>query len=364
MFESIKEFINSGKHADLRDSRGDHYALPTLWLLGKTGAGKSSLIQSLTGLSEVEVGNGFAPCTMSAYAYGFPQENPVLRFLDTRGLGEANYDPSDDIGECQNKGHALLVVAKIEEPEQSALITALKQIRRKKNIEHVLVIHTAVNAVDEEDRQRMQAHNQAQFDQAWGKAIPAVAVDFDCRTDQYHHRDTLIDALTALLPIVGLTIQQNQYASLEEQNFAALEHEVLWYAGTASASDLMPVVGLVSVPAIQAKMLHSLANQYGVEWNTRTFSELVGTLGTSVGVQYGTRLGVTQLAKLIPGYGQTAGAVTAAAVSFGATYGLGRAASYYFHHKGTQQVVCPDAMRRLYKEAFTKGKRAASDDKQ
>ena len=36
------------------------------------------------------------------------------------------------------------------------------------------------------------------------------------------------------------------------RNFNQLKNEVLWYAGSASASDLIPAVGLVSVPAIQA----------------------------------------------------------------------------------------------------------------
>ena len=34
---------------------------PVFWLLGKTQAGKSSLIRALTG--NAEVGNGFQPCT-------------------------------------------------------------------------------------------------------------------------------------------------------------------------------------------------------------------------------------------------------------------------------------------------------------
>lgn len=47
----------------------------------------------------MEVGNGFAPCTMTAMSYAFPQDTPVMRFLDTRGLGEADYDPDEDLKE-------------------------------------------------------------------------------------------------------------------------------------------------------------------------------------------------------------------------------------------------------------------------
>ena len=66
--------------------------LPTLWLLGKTGAGKSSLVQSITGNSEAEIGKGFRPCTQTARQFVFPESKPVLQFLDTRGLSESGYD--------------------------------------------------------------------------------------------------------------------------------------------------------------------------------------------------------------------------------------------------------------------------------
>ncbi|EGU60288.1 hypothetical protein VINI7043_06665 [Vibrio nigripulchritudo ATCC 27043] len=363
MFDAIKDFINPGKNPDLssaHDYQNSH--LPTLWLLGKTGAGKSSFIQALTGLSEVEVGNGFAPCTMTSSAYDFPQDTPVLRFLDTRGLGEANYDPSEDIRICADQGHALIIVAKVDEPEQSSVINALKQIRKQSEIKHLLVVHTAINSVSEADRKRMVEHNQQQFESAWGKPVKSVDVDFDCESQDFYHREELIEMLSEMLPIVGLMVEEKEYANLEEQNFDKLENEVLWYSGSASASDLVPAVGLVSVPAIQAKMLHSLANQYGVEWSKRTFSELIGTLGTSFGIQYGVKLGARQLVKLIPGYGQTVGAVAAAAVSFGTTYGLGRAACYYFYHKSKGESVSSEAMQQLYKDAFKKGKKVAGDD--
>jgi len=58
-------------------------AVPVIWLLGKTGAGKTSLVRALTG--EGEVGNGFAPGTRGAATHDFPATAPAVRFLDTRG---------------------------------------------------------------------------------------------------------------------------------------------------------------------------------------------------------------------------------------------------------------------------------------
>jgi len=40
--------------------------IPLLWLFGKTGSGKSSIIRMLTGATEAEIGNGFRPQTKSS----------------------------------------------------------------------------------------------------------------------------------------------------------------------------------------------------------------------------------------------------------------------------------------------------------
>ncbi|HEY1068466.1 MAG TPA: GTPase domain-containing protein, partial [Pirellulales bacterium] len=71
---------------------------PVFWLLGKTQSGKSSIIRALTGSTRAEIGNGFRPCTRTAQQYPFPDEaDPLIRFLDTRGLGEVDYDPTEDL---------------------------------------------------------------------------------------------------------------------------------------------------------------------------------------------------------------------------------------------------------------------------
>ncbi|MFA0230904.1 YcjF family protein, partial [Vibrio sp. 10N.261.45.A7] len=309
--------------------------------------------------SSVEVGNGFAPCTMTAMSYEFPQDKPVMRFLDTRGLSEANYDAKEDLEEIGLAGNALVVVMKADEPEQSAVLAALKQIKKQKKIKHLLLVHTAVLSSSEADRARQIQFNTNQVEKVWGKGLESVAVDFETEDGSVYNYGILLEKLTSILPVIGMMVQDKEHSTQEEANFDQVENEVLWYAGSAAASDLIPGVGLVSVPAIQAKMLHSLANQYGVEWNKRVFSELIGTLGSSFALQYGMKLGTRQLIKLIPVYGQTVGAVAVAAMSFGTSYGLGRVACFYFYHKNKGEEVSEQEMQKIYKESLKKGKAAS-----
>ena len=64
--------------------------------------------------------------------------------------------------------------------------------------------------------------------------------------------------------------------------------------------------------------------------------------------------GVRQLVKLIPIYGQTAGAAAAAAASFAATYAMGKAAAYFLmqrrHGKRAEEVA--SVYRQALQQAF------------
>ncbi|MFT6304559.1 MAG: putative GTPase, partial [Pseudomonadales bacterium] len=104
----LQELVTPASSPALEELLRQHQnAYPVLWLLGKAGAGKSSIVQRLTGDSRAAIGNGFAPCTKTAMYYDHPADAPVMRFLDTRGLGETNYDPADDLAEASSGSHAL-----------------------------------------------------------------------------------------------------------------------------------------------------------------------------------------------------------------------------------------------------------------
>ena len=338
--------------------------LPTLWLLGKTGAGKSSMIRALTGLDHVEVGNGFKPCTMTSSQYMYPTEMPVLAFMDTRGLAEADYDARDDIANCQTSSHALIIVMKAEDPEQSQVLKALKQIKRSGKIEEVLVVHSGIYQVpDELERQRCIRHNQAQVEDVWDEEVESVAVDFNGPEGEPVGLQALKDKLGARLPIIAELFDDKGHADVEERNFRKLKREIMWYAGAAGAADALPAVGLVAVPTLQLKMLHSLANQYGLEYTRRLVTEFAAAMGTGFGLQYASRMGLRQLAKFIPVVGQTVGGASAAVASYGFTYALGRVACMYFYRLKRGEPVTTEDLQRQFKQAFEHILPVAHDEK-
>ncbi len=359
----IYRTLNPAKKPDLElafQHSAEH--LPTLWLIGKTGSGKSSLIQAVTGLSDIEVGRGFRPCTETATRYDFPADTPVLTFIDTRGLAEAGYDPTDDIHACEGSSHALVIVMRADDPEQSELLGALKQIRQSGKIRNALLVHSGIDLLDSaQERDKCIALNQASVEKVWG-AIDSAPVDLLGNDGHPVGMEGLIEKLGQFLPIVAELFERRGKHSAEEANFRKLKTEIMWYAGAAGATDAVPVVGLVTVPAIQTKMLHSLANQYGLEWNKRLLAELASTLGMGFGVQYASRLGLQQLIKLIPVYGQTVGAASAAATSYCVTYALGRVGCIYFFNKTCGKPTSPEELKATYRKAFEHIMPVAKDD--
>jgi uncharacterized protein (DUF697 family) len=110
---------------------------------------------------------------------------------------------------------------------------------------------------------------------------------------------------------------------------------VMGHAMAAAGGDLVPVpvAGAIAVTTVQARMLNQLGRLYGIEWDRRAYTELSAALGAGTLMRMASSLGIRQLAKMVPVYGQTAGAAASAAASFAVTYALGKAGAYYLHRR-------------------------------
>ena len=96
-----------------------------VWLLGKVQSGKSSIVRVLTQASDAEIGSGFRACTKTARVFDFPGDAPIIRFLDTRGLGEVGLRPREDIAFCEGRSHLILAVVKAMDLQQQVVLDVI-----------------------------------------------------------------------------------------------------------------------------------------------------------------------------------------------------------------------------------------------
>ncbi len=353
---------------------------PVVWLLGKVQSGKTSIVRTLTRASDAEIGNGFRACTRTARVFDFPAEAPIIRFLDTRGLGEAAYDPTEDIAFCEERAHLVLVVAKARDMQLEPVLDVLGALRRRHPDWPVVVAQTTLHesyapggkhvlpypfgAGSEEMSSAVPAELARVLDHQRGLIRPLsgatpfrfVPIDFTQDGDGLdpadYGREALIDALIEAAPAaVSLAL-----AELPESAGASREANahILGYSLAAGASDAIPLTGVATVPIAQAAMLHKLAKLNGVTWDSRAYAEFAGALGAGVLVRTASSFGLRQLVKLIPVYGQTAGAAAAAASSFAATYAMGKAASYFLarRRRGLEVKDLASVYHRALLDAF------------
>jgi uncharacterized protein (DUF697 family) len=361
---------------------------PVVWLLGKVQSGKSSIIRTLTGNTDLEIGSGFKAATKTARIFDFPEIAPLVRFLDTRGLGEVMYDPAADIAACEQQAHLLLVVMRALDHQQAAVLDVIETVRRRRPDWPIAVAQTTLHEgyqkgvlhplpypyVDIEpvrwssagvptDLARSLVKQRALFDAVRGRErIAFVPIDFTRPSDGYPPHDYGLAALTSTLRTVApasITASLRATRVAANQGIATRVHsQIIGHATTAAAADIVPVAGAIAVPGIQAKLLHDLATAYGVPWDRRTVAQFAGCLGTGTMVRMLSTFGIRELVKLLPIYGQTAGAAAAAVTSFTTTYAVGKAATYFLGQRRLGETD-PTGVDQVYRDALQQAFRLA-----
>ena len=355
---------------------------PIVWMIGKVQSGKTSIVRAITHSSDAEIGNGFQACTLSARVFDFPPDAPILRFLDTRGLGEVAYDPTEDLNFAESRTQLLLVTMRAMDMAQDAVIAVVVEVRKRHPTWPIVVAQTCLHEGYGPNQthsipypfaaaQSNQAAVHARFPDLWrclmhqrqllarlpGTAeIAFVPIDFTTPADMMPPADYGLDALCAAL--VRAAPETMRAALLTLPSVAIDPHArladpiIMGHAMAAAGSDLVPVpgAGAVAVSAIQARLLQRLGQIHGISWDRRALAELATALGSGVAVRTLIGMGARQLVKFIPVYGQTIAAATSAAMSFAVTFALGKAASYFLTRR--QQGLTVEGTAQAYQEAL------------
>src|SRR5580692_6563192 len=350
--------------------------IPCLWLLGKTGSGKTSIIRYLTGAPDAEIGRGFRPETRHSRIYSFPDAVvPIAHFLDTRGLGEADYDATEDLAEFDARTHLVIVTIRATDQATEEVIKPLKQIR-KANAERPVLLavsclhdaypgqqHPNPDPFDATDRplpatvpEDLQRCLKAQYDRFDGLFDRAVPLDLTPPSDGFEVPDfggarlktAVIDLLPKAYRQTLLQMEQLRDALLEIQQERSLPiilaHSVL--AASAAAVPI-PWIDLPVVTAIQSHLIHRLAKANDQPLDAATIAQV----SVAIGGRIALRMGLRELLKFIPWVGIAANA----AAAFAFMHASGWAWYWYFTQVRQGQMPTAAELRVVYREQLPKG---------
>jgi uncharacterized protein (DUF697 family) len=381
-----------GSGASTEDARKRAQAIaPVVWLLGKTGAGKTAIVAALTGDQRAEVGEGFEPCTRTAAFYDVPPEAPLLRFLDTRGLGEADYDPAKDIAWCEEQSHLLLVVMQVADPVQHVVLHTLQQARRRHPEWPVVVAQTGLHRLyplgmghpkpypytgGSEDEthaplphalRQALAHQRRLLNGLQGSRPRFMPVDFTVPADGFPPHDFGLEMFWRVLQEIGPKAFEALHlarADAESDRIRAKAHPLIYGYSTAAAGAgavPIPIVGMGGLAGMLAIMLRALAIRYGVAWTPSTFAQFSGTVGGGALAWWMLRYGFRELLKLIPMVGTVAAGALNAAAALAVTVGIGEAACVWLAYRRRGLTAPNDEVRRAFADGLAAGLRQAKN---
>jgi predicted GTPase len=348
---------------------------PALVLVGRRGAGKSSLVNALFGAKVAELGHVTAQTGRGRW-YDHERAGGAMSILDTRGLqeGAPPSEAHESSGalesialELRVKAPDLVVfVAKASEVDAAvdgdldALERVCDEVRRAHRTESPIVVvvthcdllepkSTRLNhAADEphEDVEEKLRHVAA-AERSLAAKIDARArlrdrhvatlgvsvymswrADGALRADDRWRVDDLAGILFRHLPDAGraeLARVTRARAVQEELAVTLTKATAAVCAGIAAAP--IPVADIVPLTTLQLGLVTAIAWIAGRTLDRRGASEFLGGVGANVGIAFALRETVRAILKVIAPGG---GPVVSAAIAFSGTIAIGSAAQAYF----------------------------------
>lgn len=377
LYRGIADALLSTTHAQAEDAArtAARRLAPIVWLTGKTGAGKTAIVSVLSGHPRAEVEKGFMPCTPTARVFDYPEDAPVIRFLETRGIESRRYKPAEDIAWAEGQPHLILAAMRVSDPGQQAVRSVLRTARKRHPDWPIVVAQTGLHDLyppgmthpDPDafaegatpDREALRAPHQALarqrglFTRLRGAAPVFVPIDFTGTADGYSPPDYRSEALRGALAAAGLPVLAGFPTARQGAFENRLSAIVLSHAAMAAggASIPLPFADMATFATMNGLMLRTLGQQYEVAWTSAAFSRFFSALGLESLLGWGLGFGLMEAVKLIPLLGSFAGDAINGALAFRMTAGFGQAACVWLDYQRRGEIA-PQADIRA---AFAKG---------
>ncbi|PAW30669.1 hypothetical protein BKC07_03650 [Peribacillus simplex] len=349
---------------------------PRIALVGRRGAGKSSLINAMFGQERQYVSSVKSGTGKGKWLWYPSDAEPKIRLLDSRGLGESEAPteefeedtPLDElikaVTEEQPDVFLFLIKAKEADSRIEEDLQELNKLRKivKENHHYDVPVICVVTQVDELDPPH---YKQVPFDANPKKKknideaialmskrfkeseipllniIPTCSyIDFDESGNiEYDMRwnidllsDYLIEALPSEAKLKTAKAMQSQFV---KKKFARTIVGTFTAIAGLIGAEPIPFADFPILAGIQGLMIVVIGFIADKEINTKTASEFIAALGINVGIGLLVREGVRAAVRFIPG----AGLVVSGAVAGAVTYGIGQAAiAYFLENKNIDQA--------------------------
>jgi uncharacterized protein len=371
---------------------------PAFALVGRRGAGKSSLVNALFGARVAEVGHVKSHTGRGKW-FDYASERGTLTVLDTRGIQEGSAPSLED--SAKDAVSSILVELKRKVPDvilflvkatevDSAIdgdLKALERIYAEIEREHrfrpplvAIATHcdvlepkkTKLHASEDETTEdldeklshvaEVEHHLESKIKEwpklgphlVWTRGLSAYMSFRDdgvLRSDERWRMDELVGTLFQHLPDAGrgTFVRIARVRGLQEQLATDLTRSVAVIC-TGIAALPIPVADLIPITTMQVTLVAAIAWLSGRPLDKKAAAEFVGAMGANVGAAFVLRESARALIKFVfPG----AGSMVSGAIAFAGTMAVGAAARQYFLRGGSVE----DA-----KKAFADAKEAASDE--
>ncbi len=352
-------------------------------IVGRRGAGKSSLINAIFGEEKAEVGD-YKSQTGSGKWYLFENKLGGIDILDTRGLGESHRPEESALSETpieevkksiKNKCPDVILFLCKGKEVGSRIDEDLHQLLQLKR--DIYEMHTyevpivgIVTQVDELapvsdseppfEHPKKQENISATVDLLGEKikeiivtpvtVIPISAyVEYEKGEIIYDRRwniDVLLDYLLTELPREAQVIlaKISKVKSVQKKLARNIGKSVMTVTGLVGATPV-PIADMPIITGLQLSMIGTIAMISGKKLNRKTIIQFVGAMGVNVGVGVALREISRHLVKVFPG----AGSIISASIASAGTYALCEAAIAYFIDSKSEEEA-----KRIFEEQLEK----------
>jgi len=359
---------------------------PRFAIVGRRGAGKSSLINAIFGSKVADVGHVKAMTGIGKW-YLYEDKKGRMSILDTRGLGEGS-KPDEKAQEKSSEEEvkasidkecpdALLFLCKAKEIDAriDADIKSLAEIKSYIQKKHkydppIVGIITQVDELDPPDtvkppyenseKQKHIALATALLSQKMKtnfgdivKVIPTSAyIRFEngkIARDRRWNIDKLVEYLIEIIPRSAQIelARIGRIKSVQKKMARIIIGSAATIAGGIGAEPI-PVADLPFITGIQIGMIIGIGYISGKKMNKKTAVEFMSAMGLNVGAAFAFRQLAQSLIKLIP----VAGPFISGAIAFAATWAIGEAAIAFFIDKKSAKEA-----KKTYKKEQEKKQR-------